>query len=139
MIVRQYHLVADNNRWSGLSDPGTAGMIMIQLHKEPYGALYNWFSVNTGNLCPLGWHVPTDSEWTSFIDFMAGESVAGGRLKENGTEHWSSPNADATDEKGFTALPGGERKPMDHLAIWVLKAAGGVLRNSIQIMHGRGG
>ena len=104
------HLATDNYTWSGLSGPGYCWYDNDSVsYKEPYGALYNWASVNTGNLCPLGWHVPTDADWTSLIDFLAGESVAGGRLKEAGTDHWSSPNTDATNEKGFTALPGGER------------------------------
>lgn len=74
-----------------------------------YGALYNWFVVNTGKLCPEGWHVPTDDEWTQLIDFLGGEGVAGGMLKEEGTEHWFAPNTGATDEEGFSALPGGYR------------------------------
>jgi uncharacterized protein (TIGR02145 family) len=74
-----------------------------------YGFLYNWFAVNTGNLCPTGWHVPTDNDWTTMIDYLGGAGVAGGKLKESGTAHWQSPNNDATNETGFTALPGGER------------------------------
>ncbi|MCD4679706.1 MAG: fibrobacter succinogenes major paralogous domain-containing protein [Bacteroidales bacterium] len=78
-------------------------------YKDTYGALYNWYTVNTGMLCPTGWHVPTDVEWTELIDFLGGENVAGGKLKEIGTDHWVSPNIGATDENGFTALPGGYR------------------------------
>jgi len=74
-----------------------------------YGAMYNWHAVNTGKLCPAGWHVPTDAEWTALTDFLGGESVAGGKLKETGTLHWNSPNTGALDEAGFTALPGGFR------------------------------
>jgi uncharacterized protein (TIGR02145 family) len=74
--------------------------------KNIYGALYNWYTVNTGKLCPLGWHVPSDSEWSTLTNFI-GE--AGGKLKEAGTAHWPSPNTGATNETGFTALPGGVR------------------------------
>jgi len=77
--------------------------------KNPYGALYNWYAVNTGKLCPTGWHVPTDAEWTTLTDYLGGEDVAGGKLKETGTTHWDSPNTGATNETGFTALPGGSR------------------------------
>jgi len=65
--------------------------------------------VNTGNLCPTGWHVPTDVEWTTLTTYLGGESVAGGKLKEAGLAHWNSPNTGATNETGFTALPGGYR------------------------------
>ncbi len=60
-------------------------------------------------VCPTGWHLPSDAEWTQLIDSLGGESVAGGKLKETGTTHWNSPNTGATNEIGFTALPGGGR------------------------------
>jgi uncharacterized protein (TIGR02145 family) len=78
-------------------------------YAENYGALYNWYAVNTNNLCPTGWHVPSDTEWTELIDYLGGSSIAGGKLKESGIEHWQSPNTGATNETGFTALPGGMR------------------------------
>jgi len=80
-----------------------------QANYSTYGVLYNWYTVNTGNLCPTGWHVPTDAEWTTLADYLGGESVAGGKLKESGTVHWQSPNTGATNETCFTALPGGYR------------------------------
>jgi uncharacterized protein (TIGR02145 family) len=61
------------------------------------------------NACPDGWHLPSDAEWTELTDYLGGESVAGGKLKETGTTHWASPNTGATNETGFTALPGGYR------------------------------
>ncbi len=74
-----------------------------------YGALYNWYAVNTDKLCPNGWHVPSDAEWTTLVNYLGGASVAGGALKEAGTSHWSSPNTSATNSSGFSALPGGHR------------------------------
>jgi uncharacterized protein (TIGR02145 family) len=71
--------------------------------------LYNWYAVSTGKLAPAGWHIPSDSEWTTLINFLGGENLAGGLLKETGTVHWTSPNGDATNKSGFTALPGGDR------------------------------
>src|SRR5690554_4182629 len=72
-----------------------------------YGVLYNWTAAM--NACPDGWHLPSDAEWTELTDYLGGESVAGGKLKETGTTHWASPNTGATNETGFTALPGGYR------------------------------
>lgn len=72
-----------------------------------YGKLYNWYAVNTGTLCPDGWHIPIDEEWSELEDFLGGSSIAGGKLKA--TFGWSEPNTGATDETGFTGLPGGIR------------------------------
>lgn len=72
-----------------------------------YGRFYNWYAVNTGKLAPKGWRVPTDADWTQLTTYLGGESVAGDKLKEVGTAHWISPNTGATNETGFTALPGG--------------------------------
>ncbi len=72
-----------------------------------YGVLYNWTAAC--NSCPAGWHLPSDAEWTELTDYLGGTSVSGGKLKETGTTHWVSPNYEATNETGFTALPGGYR------------------------------
>jgi uncharacterized protein (TIGR02145 family) len=77
--------------------------------QNTYGALYNWRAVNTGNLCPLGWHVPTDAEWTTLTDYLGGISIAGGPMKEVRTVHWLEPNTGATNTSLFTGLPGGSR------------------------------
>jgi len=75
-----------------------------------YGRLYTWYAVtDTRNVCPVGWHVPTDAEWTTLLTYLGGEDVAGGKLKETGTIHWSAPNEGATNSSGFTALPSGDR------------------------------
>jgi uncharacterized protein (TIGR02145 family) len=77
-----------------------------------YGVLYNWPAAL--NACPAGWHLPTDAEWTTLVNYLGGESVAGGKLKETGTAHWVTPNTGATNESGFTALPGGSRLDSGH-------------------------
>jgi uncharacterized protein (TIGR02145 family) len=74
-------------------------------YKNPYGALYNWYAVNTGKLCPTGWHVPSNAEWTTLTTFLGGDDVAGSKLKENGTTHWKI-DFGADNSSGFTALPG---------------------------------
>lgn len=95
--------------WAALTTPAYCWYNNNAAYKPTYGALYNWYTVNTGKLCPAGWHVPTEAEWTTLTDYLGGASVAGGKLKESGTAHWSSPNTGATNESGFTALPGGFR------------------------------
>lgn len=99
-------LVTKSDKWVGLSTPGYTWYNNDSLR---YGALYNWYTISTGNLCPSGWHVPTDTEWTTLITYLGGESIAGNKLKETGPTHWMSENASATNESGFTALPGGYR------------------------------
>jgi uncharacterized protein (TIGR02145 family) len=86
-----------------------------------YGVLYNWPAAMSGaasssadpsgvqGICPTGWHLPSDAEWTTLTTYLGGESVAGGKMKEAGESHWTSPNTGATNESGFTALPGGDR------------------------------
>ena len=66
-------------------------------------------NIRASGVCPAGWHLPSDAEWTELTDYLGGTSVAGGKLKETGTTHWASPNTGATNETGFTALPGGNR------------------------------
>ena len=90
-------------------------------NRTKYGYLYNWYaakgiyttgniaSTDTLNICPSGWHVPTDAEWTTLTTELGGESVAGGKMKSIGTAYWNSPNTGATNESGFSALPGGVR------------------------------
>jgi uncharacterized protein (TIGR02145 family) len=74
-----------------------------------HGRLYNWYAVNTSKLTITGWHIPTHDEWKTLVDFLGGENVAGGKMKETGTIHWLSQNSGATNESGFTALPSGYR------------------------------
>jgi uncharacterized protein (TIGR02145 family) len=102
-------LVTDDASWSSLTTPRYCWPNNMIDNKEPYGALYNWATVNTGKLCPLDWHVPSDAEGTILANFLGGEGVAGAKLKEAGTLHWRTPNSGATNETGFTALPGGFR------------------------------
>jgi uncharacterized protein (TIGR02145 family) len=75
-----------------------------------YGYLYNWYAVaDTKGLCPSGWHVPSDGEWTTLTTYLGGDRIAGGKMKSIGTTYWESPNTEATNEGGFSVLPGGYR------------------------------
>jgi uncharacterized protein (TIGR02145 family) len=100
-------LVTDNSEWINNHSPGLCYYNNDETsYKDIYGPLYNWYSVETGKLCPIGWHVPSDLEWTYLSNFAEN---AGGKLKETGTNHWQSPNT-SDNASGFTALPGGYRK-----------------------------
>jgi len=110
--------VTDDTEWENLNTGAYCWYDNEITNKASYGALYNWYAVNTGKLCPAGWHVPTDAEWTILIDYLGGKYFACGKLKETGTTHWGSPNAGATNETGFTALPGGYRL-VDGYFLWM--------------------
>ena len=102
-------LISDNTEWSQASEAGYCWYNNELSQKDIYGALYNWYAANKTSLCPAGWHVSTNDEWTALVAFLGGESVAGRELKEAGTSHWISTAADVTNSSSFTALPGGFR------------------------------
>lgn len=101
--------VTANTEWSILTTPGYCWYNNDVANKNLYGGLYNWYAVSTGKLCPISWHVPSDAEWTTLINFLGGETVAGGKMKEVGLSHWNDPNIGATNSSGFTGLSGGVR------------------------------
>jgi uncharacterized protein (TIGR02145 family) len=106
--------VTDDNVWSTLTTPAYCWYNNDEsTYKADYGALYNWYAVKTGKLCPTGWHVPSDAEWTTLTTYLGGESIAGDKLKEAGFAHWvdtADPDyLGGTNSSGFTALPGGLR------------------------------
>ncbi len=103
-------LVTDASSWIALATPGFCWYDNDETtNKSIYGGLYNFYSVSTGKLCPMGWHVPTDNDFTVLANFLGGTEVAGGKMKETGTFHWSVPNTGATNESNYTGLPGGQR------------------------------
>jgi uncharacterized protein (TIGR02145 family) len=103
-------LVTDGTAWAALTTPAYCWNNNDEAtYKATYGALYNWYAVNTGKLCPTGWHVSSNAEWTTLTTYLGGASAAGAKLKEPGTAHWTSPNTEATNETGFTALPAPSR------------------------------
>ena len=105
--------VTDPDDWEALSSPGYCWYENDSTtYNEDYGILYNWYTMadtNSYRLAPDGWHVPTDAEWNTLEEYLGGPDVAGGKLKEAGITHWSSPNTGATNETGFSVLPGGYR------------------------------
>jgi len=102
--------VTDSAAWKNLTTPGYCWYNNDPVtYKDTYGALYNWYSIDTGNLAPTGWHVATMENWYTLFNYIADAAALGGKMKETGTAHWMSPNAGATNSSGFTALPGGGR------------------------------
>ena len=98
--------VTDNTAWAALSTGAYCWYNNDITNKTAYGALYNWYAVNTAQLAPAGWHVPTDAEWTTLTDYLGG--TAADKMKESGITHWASPN-NGNNSSGFSALPGGNR------------------------------
>jgi uncharacterized protein (TIGR02145 family) len=100
--------VTDNTVWTQTSTASYCIYDNQAINEVAYGKLYNWYTVATGNLCPEGWHVPSQAEYEALITFLGGNSVAGGKLKSV-SNLWSQPNVGATNSSGFSALPGGIR------------------------------
>jgi uncharacterized protein (TIGR02145 family) len=112
--------VQDPTQWQNLTTGAWCYYNNNPANGAVYGKLYNWYAVagiydaaSAANpalrkkLAPIGWHIPTDAEWTQLTDCLGGEAVAGGKMKSTGTSLWQSPNTAATNESGFTGLPAG--------------------------------
>jgi uncharacterized protein (TIGR02145 family) len=107
--------ISDSLGWANVYDNNSRIPTWAYYQNDPsynavYGKLYNWFAaVNTNGICPEGWHVPTDGEWTTLTNFLGGEPIAAGKMKSAGTQYWKIPNVEATNSSGFSALAGGLR------------------------------
>jgi uncharacterized protein (TIGR02145 family) len=110
--------VTDNTAWTQLTTGAWAHYDNNASYENPYGKLYNWYAVSDPrNVCPTNWHVPTDAEWNTLVGYLdpAYDPVdsglysltAGGKMKSTGTQYWQAPNEGATNESGFSGLPGG--------------------------------
>jgi uncharacterized protein (TIGR02145 family) len=103
-------LVLDSAQWGTQNAAAYCYYNNDTSYVTPYGNLYNWNTViDIRNVCPTGYHIPTSAEWADLVNYLGGETVAGGKLKEIGFTHWLSPNTDADNSSGFTALPSGWR------------------------------
>jgi uncharacterized protein (TIGR02145 family) len=111
--------VTDGNQWGGLTTGAWAHYDNKASYENTYGKLYNWYAVaDPRNVCPTGWHVPTDGEWNTLVGYLdpaydpgaiGSQSAEGGKMKSTGTQYWQAPNEGATNESGFSGLPGGDR------------------------------
>jgi uncharacterized protein (TIGR02145 family) len=106
--------VTSGTDWGPLTNPAFSWYNDNPGNAIPFGALYNWYAVDTSsngnkNICPSGWHLPTEADVLELVNFLGGESVAGNQLKEAGNAHFLTDNETATNLSGFTAMPGGYR------------------------------
>ena len=102
--------VTDNATWEALNTGAYCEYNNDTNNVATYGRLYSGYAVgDSRNIAPTGWHIPSDAEWQTLVDYLGGISVAGGKMKEAGTMHWYSPNIGATNESGFSGLPCGYR------------------------------
>ena len=106
-VVTQSQWIESGSNFGNTEEPAWCYYDNDPANEALYGKLYNWFAVKTGTLCPQGYHIPTDAEWTTLIDHLGGTSVAGGKLKA--TTGWQAPNEGATNSSGFSGLPAGWR------------------------------
>jgi uncharacterized protein (TIGR02145 family) len=117
--------VTDSTEWTQLTTGAWAHYENNASYENPYGKLYNWYAVaDPRNVCPAGWHVPTDAEWNTLVGYLdpaydpnaingSQSATAGGKMKSTGTQYWNAPNTGATNEIGFSGLPGGTRYSLD--------------------------
>ena len=101
--------VTNNTAWSNSTIGARSYYDNDEANNVIYGTLYNWYTTRGDTLCPTGWGVPTDAEWTTLTEYLEGEEVAGGKMKTIGTTYWNSPNTGANNSSGFSVLPGGYR------------------------------
>jgi uncharacterized protein (TIGR02145 family) len=102
-------IITNNATWQNLSNGASSWYSNDSTtYNCPYGKLYNWYAaVDTRKICPLGWHIPTDVEWAILTEYLGGNQVAGGKLKNAGSQYFISPNISADNGSGFSGLPGG--------------------------------
>jgi uncharacterized protein (TIGR02145 family) len=124
-------ILTSNNIWSNTGNPSYCWFFHDANYKDKFGALYNFHAVNSGKLCPSGWHVPSDSEWLILENHLGGNSDAGGKLKEPGTIYWNEPNNGATNMSSFNARGSGVRlmngsfHDLKNFALWWTSSTGG--------------
>jgi uncharacterized protein (TIGR02145 family) len=115
--------ITDSIKWRKLKTGAYCDYNNSSLNSVTLGKLYNGFAVNDSrNIAPAGWHIPSDTEWKTLIEYLGGENIAGGKLKETGAIHWASPNEWATNESGFTALPYGMREESGNFNLMSMSA-----------------
>ena len=102
--------ITNDNDWGNAFEAARCSYGNSAANNAIYGQLYNFYAIeDLQGLCPEGWEVPSDAQWADLVSTFGGEAIAGGKLKQVGTTLWTAPNVGATNESGFTGLPGGSR------------------------------
>ncbi len=102
--------IHENTEWMKLEKGGWSIQDNLPQNNTIFGKLYNWYAVaDKRNVCPNGWHIPKNSEWSILNNYLGGKSFAINKMKDAGLDYWESPNTNATNESGFSGLPGGYR------------------------------
>ena len=100
----------DNTTWQNTTDGAWAYYDNDISYACPRGKLYNWFAcTDARNLCPQGWHIPSDNDWTELTNYLGGDAIAGSKMKSSGTLYWLSSNTESDNSSGFSATSGGMR------------------------------
>ena len=125
--------VTDNFTWGHLLTGACCSYDNDSSMVFTYGRLYNWHAVSDGRgLAPLGWHVPSDADWGTLVEYLGGSAVAGGKMKEAGTAHWLSPNTGATNESAFSGCRADRATIRVSSAMWGCTAGTGPPRRVIK-------
>ena len=144
--------VSNNDGWSQLTNGAWCYYNNDESNKVRYGKLYNWYVIDAStngnkNVCPTGWHIPTNTEWMTLLDFLEGKNVAGIKMKEVGSKNWVSSNIESTNTSLFTGLPGGKRRDDGNFIevgfsgyTWVsaISSASSTLRASVGLSYSDG-
>ena len=102
--------VQDNLAWSQFTSGAWCHFDNDPQYEADYGKMYNWYVVaDPRNVCPTGWHIPSDDEMNALVTLLGGEFVAGGKMKETGSDYWLSPNRAASNVSGFSGRGAGAR------------------------------
>lgn len=103
--------IDDMTEWNSLENGALVHYENTEMFNDLYGKLYNWYAaIDPRGVCPVGWRLPTEEDWTTLANLLGGIETAGGKMKARGTRDWANPNVAATNESGFTGLPGGIRR-----------------------------
>ncbi len=103
-------LITDATQWSSVDTAAYSNFNNSTANPSNYGRMYNYYVVSDSRkVCPLGWHIPSQTEWNTLITYLGSSSLAGGKLKEAGTTNWLTPNTGASNSSNFTAIPNGKR------------------------------